>query len=78
MTMPLDFIFGRQQPAAAPMQTPIINIPAPVTMDDPRIEQARLASLAARARAQGRGDTMFTDMATESKMPPLLKPTLGA
>ncbi len=76
--MPLDMIFGRREPQQVFVPAPVINIPAPPTPDDPKVEEARLASVAARARAQGRDSTIFTDQTTERTDVPLRKPRLGA
>lgn len=72
--MPIDAIFGRPS-APAPQ---IIQIPSPPTQADPAIEKRRLDTIAARARAQGRDSTIYTDINTEQRQAPILKPNLGS
>lgn len=75
--MPFDAIFSR--PASQPVyiQQPTITIPSPPKLEDPKVEAARLAAISARARAQGRDSTIFTDAALENKAAPIRKPNLG-
>lgn len=71
-------IFGGGGDRTVYMPAPVINIPAPVTPEDPKVEEARLAAVSARQRAKGRDATIFTDLTLERDGAPVRKPALGA